>query len=207
MPRPSVVVVGPLQMNCYLWPCGPGEALVVDPGAEPDRILASLAAAGREPVAVALTHGHPDHLGAAGELARRHGLRVYLQPDDGLWVEMLRSDWIPDFGPAPSFWPEFTPYPALLDFSELKLQVLHLPGHSPGSVVLYSARDACVCSGDVLFAGGVGRTDLPGGDESQLFEGIQRHLLTLPAETVVLPGHGPSTTIGAEKAANPFLVT
>jgi glyoxylase-like metal-dependent hydrolase (beta-lactamase superfamily II) len=203
--RPRVIVVGPLQMNCYLWPCAPGKCLVVDPGAEPGRIVDELEGLGLTPAAVALTHGHPDHLGAAGELARRYSVPVYLQPDDNLWIELLRSDWVPDFGPRPDYWPEFTAYPDLLDYPELKLQVLPLPGHSPGSVVLYSARDACACVGDVLFAGGIGRTDLPGGDEEQLFRGLRETLFELPPSTEILPGHGPATNLARERAVNPFI--
>lgn len=206
MALPRTVVVGPLQVNCLLWPCGDGGALVIDPGAEAGAIEAALARLGLEPVAVALTHGHPDHLGAAGELAHGLGLDVYLHPDDGFLVEALRGDWPMDFGPAPTRWPELQAYPERLTYPELELQVKRLPGHSPGSVALYGEADACVCVGDVLFAGSVGRTDLPGGDEGRLLESIETGLLTLPDETIVIPGHGPRTTIGEERALNPFLL-
>ena len=206
MSEPLVVVVGVLEMNCYVWPVGDGGALVVDPGAEVDRIEAVMREKDLTPVAIALTHGHPDHLGGAGEMATRHDIPCYLHPDDLIWVAALKEEWLEVYGPRPTEWPHFTPYPALLTFPAVQLEVLHLPGHSPGGVVLYDAKYGIAAVGDSIFAGSVGRTDLPGGDSEALFHNLERVIVSLPDSTRLLPGHGPATTVGEEKRSNPYLV-
>ena len=206
MPEPLTVVVGPLEMNCYVWPIGDGGALVIDPGAEAERIEEVMRKKGLTPRAIALTHGHPDHMGGAGEMAKRRDIPCYLHPGDLIWVAALKDEWIEVYGPKPTEWPPFIPYPSLLTFPALQLEVLSLPGHSPGGVVLYEAEGGIAVVGDTVFAGGVGRTDLPGGDPDALFHNIERVLMSLPDETRLLPGHGPPTTVGEEKSSNPFLI-
>jgi hydroxyacylglutathione hydrolase len=206
MPEPLTVVVGPLEMNCYVWPVGEGGALVVDPGAEVDRIEAVMGANDLTPRAIALTHGHPDHLGGAGEMAKRHEIPCYLHPDDLMWVAALKEEWLEVYGPKPTEWPRFTRYPPLLNFPDLQLEVLPLPGHSPGGVVLYDAAGGIAVVGDTVFAGGIGRFDLPGGNREALLHNIERVVMSLPDPTRLLPGHGPATTVGEEKRSNPFLV-
>ncbi|MCD4732739.1 MBL fold metallo-hydrolase, partial [bacterium] len=135
MSKPYQLAVGPLAVNCFLWETNRDEVLIVDPGAEPERIARFLKGKNLRPVAIALTHGHPDHLGAAGELAHRYDIPLYLHSGDMMWIPILKEQWGAEFGPRPRFWPEFTPYPAELTFPELTLKVQSLPGHSAGSVV------------------------------------------------------------------------
>lgn len=204
------LTVGPIEENAYVAadPAS-GACAVVDPGAEPERILAAVREAGGHAarvVAIVLTHAHLDHVGAVAELRARTGARVWLHPDDASLYraapEQARA-----FGwsfPTP---PE--PDACLADGGELAvgdltLHVRHAPGHSPGHVVLAGAGAAFV--GDCVFAGSIGRTDLPGGDSLALLRSIERTILTLPDETVLYPGHGPATTVGRERATNPFLV-
>lgn len=206
MSEPRRVAVGPLATNCYLWPVGDGGALVIDPGADALRIRRALATGGLALRALALTHGHPDHLAAAGELQREAKVPCYLDPADTFLVEHFRRDWDAEFGPVPTEWPVLTPYPARLVFPQLTLEVRPMPGHSPGGVLLYSAADACAAAGDSIFLGSIGCTDISGGDEATLLDSIAAQVLTLPPETRLLPGHGPATTVARELSSNPFLV-
>lgn len=154
-----------------------------------------------------LTHGHYDHTADAAKIRRRHGCQVAYHPD----TEPMATD--PTFFRRLGFGFDVEPFCAdvLLDECASTVlvgeafRVLHVPGHCPGSICLYHAATKTLVGGDVLFAGGVGRWDLPGGDGELLFHGIRTKLFTLPDETLVLPGHGPATTIGEEKSTNPFV--
>lgn len=196
----KAIAVGPLETNCYIvWDEASGEGVIIDPGDEPDRILEL--SGGLDIKYIVLTHAHFDHAGAVPELKEATGARVALHPGD---LEAYRSVaeqaafWGFDSGPMPE------PDVMLEDGDELKagalrLRVLHTPGHSPGGICLLG--DGVLFSGDTLFQGSVGRTDFSGGSASQLLESFRR-LMALPAETVVLPGHGPASTIGAERTGN-----
>ena len=204
--RIESIPVGPLQVNCYLVICEEtGQAAVIDPGDDGNRILAAVAAAGCDVQAVINTHGHFDHIGANAEVVEKTGVDLMLHADD---VPLLRraAQHAAIYGMTAVPSPE--PTRVLADGDEiaignLMLKVIHVPGHSPGGICLQV--DGALFAGDALFAGSVGRTDLPGGSHEQLISGIRRKLLVLPDDTMVYPGHGPATTIGREKRHNPFL--
>jgi hydroxyacylglutathione hydrolase len=203
----KTLAVGALATNCYIVGCEKTkEAAVIDPGDEADRILAAVRAAGLKVTHVLLTHAHFDHIGAADEVARASGAPLALHPDD---LPLLRAG-----GGAPFFDLQPPPIPDTVDslaagqeigVGELTLRVLHTPGHSPGHVTFYIPAEGALFDGDVLFAEGIGRADLPGGSFAVLMRSIGEQLMTLPDETVVYPGHGPATTIGHERRLNPWL--
>jgi glyoxylase-like metal-dependent hydrolase (beta-lactamase superfamily II) len=202
----ETIPVGPLQVNCYLLICDKTRAaVVIDPGDEGARILDAVAAADAHLQAVINTHGHFDHIGANAYVVEQAGVGLMMHGDD---VPLLRqaADHASIYGLSVVSSPEPTRILSEgdeVEVGELKLKVIHLPGHSPGGICLQVGNDLFV--GDGLFAGSVGRTDLPGGNHDQLISGIRSKLMILSDETVVYPGHGPTTTIGREKLHNPFL--
>ncbi|MBF0282875.1 MAG: MBL fold metallo-hydrolase [Magnetococcales bacterium] len=197
---------GPLQVNCYLFGSQEsGEAVIVDPGGDAGKILRRLTQMGLRPGTVILTHGHFDHIGAAAELQRASNCDVLLHADDLFLVEEAAnhaSEWGIPFGNTPKI-TGFLQDGQHLELGGVTLDVLHTPGHTPGGVCLKVGTNVVV--GDSLFAGSIGRTDLPGGDYDQLIRSIRTQLLTLPDNTRCLPGHGPATTIGQERRGNPFI--
>ncbi len=204
------IVSLPFHENTYVaWLPGRADALVIDPGMEPEPILAFLGAQGLRPAAVLNTHGHVDHI--AGNAAVKEGY-----PDAPLVIGVDDVPLLSDpFANLSAFFGDPVESPPadrtvregdVLDLAGFRLEVLDLPGHSPGHVVfVYRAAPVVVFGGDVLFRGGVGRTDFPGGSFEQLAAGIRAKLFPLPADTVVYPGHGPVTTVGHEKRTNPFV--
>jgi len=202
--------VGPLQCNCtLLGDEDAGEAIVIDPGDEVGRIHARLTALGLKLKQILVTHAHIDHVGGALKLKRLTGAPILLNENDLPLLKMMemQAAWL---GIAP---PETAPPDQnLVDGLSVGLdrfpaQVLHTPGHTQGSVCLHFAPLNLLIAGDTLFAGSIGRTDLPGGNYPQIIDSIHSRLLALPDETRVLTGHGPATTIGAERDSNPFLIT
>lgn len=201
------LVVGALKCNCYL--VGDPESrdsIVIDPGDEPDIILAQVERHGLHLVAVVATHAHFDHILAADAIRKRTGVPFFLHADDRPLLEAMRTGSLKYLGR------ELRPPPEVdrwcrdgdeLAAGSLRLDVLHTPGHSPGSVSLL-APDEAVFSGDTLFAGGIGRTDLPGGDEVLELVSIRQRLLPL-GDLAVYPGHGPSTSIDRERVSNPIV--
>lgn len=201
------LTVGPIAENCFVVRKEGGDkALLVDPGEEPERILAEIAQTGAEVEAILITHCHFDHVGAVAPLARATGAPVYCPEIEVPVLADIMSFTMPGFGPYESYEAdEVVKGGEALELAGLTLDVLFTPGHSPGHVT-YAVRDEeAIFSGDVLFQGSVGRVDLPGGDGPTLIQSIQALLDSQSAETVVYPGHMGVTTLGAERATNPFL--
>jgi len=197
---------GQFMENCYLVVDEQArECAVVDPGEEAGLILHKLAATGAKPVAIWLTHAHIDHVLGVPRVAAETGAPVWLHPADRPLYDAVpeQATW---FGlEAPALPPPDRTFAHgdAVRVGDVAFQVRHTPGHSPGSVSLVGP--GVVLGGDVLFAGSIGRTDLPGGDFDTLIASIERELLSLPEATIVYTGHGPQTTIGHERRANPFL--
>ncbi len=189
-----------------------GRAIVIDVPPETEQVGQYLAELDVAVVGILLTHGHVDHTGGAGVLARQTGALAYAHPDDDFLTlhpaDQLRSlfGMVPtgDFAPPERI--EDLAHGQILDLAGVSLEVRHTPGHTPGHCCFYQADEATLFSGDQLFAGSIGRTDLPGGSYQALMDSMRDRVMTLDDEVRVLPGHGPETTIGHERRTNPFLV-
>jgi hydroxyacylglutathione hydrolase len=199
------LILGPFQENCYIV-TDPvtGATAVVDPGSDGDRVIAEIERTGHELRAIWITHAHVDHIGAIATVKRRWNVPVHLHPLDAplyrVGGRQAQLYGIPyEEPPLPDA--EFTDGETI-SLGKLSLSVMHAPGHSPGHVVIHGAGQALV--GDCLFAGSVGRTDLPFSNATQLEASLAR-IAALPPETVIHPGHGDSSTIGEERISNPFL--
>ena len=199
------LVVGPLASNCYIAGSESNkEGMIVDPGAEAEVILKSVNDLGLDIKFILLTHGYIDHVGALKEVKEATGAEVAIHSDD---AESLQGQFLSTVFGFPSH--PLPPPDRLLkdgdsiDIGDLHFVILHTPGHTPGGICLFG--QGVVFSGDTLFNYGIGRIDLPGGSYSQLMKSINAKLMVMPDETTVYPGHGPTTTIGAERWGNPFL--
>jgi glyoxylase-like metal-dependent hydrolase (beta-lactamase superfamily II) len=206
----QMLTVGPVAENCFLVrPEGGDKLLVVDPGEEPERILAAIAATGAEVQAILVTHCHFDHIGAVAPVAAATGAPVYCpQIEVPVLADIMAYVPYPGFGPFESYEADHAVAGGeTLELAGLELDVVFTPGHSPGHVTYAVRGEDALFSGDVLFQGSVGRVDLPGGDGPTLIASIGNLLDTYSDETVVHPGHMGLTTLGAERASNPFLTS
>jgi hydroxyacylglutathione hydrolase len=206
----GMLTVGQIQENCYLVRrAGSDRAVIVDPGEEAPRLLAAIADWGVALDAILLTHTHFDHVGAVAPVAKATGAPVYCpQIERGVLADVMRYVPWPGFGPYESYEADhLVSGGETLELAGLTFEVLFTPGHSPGHVTYATADEDGVAlfSGDVLFQGSIGRTDLPGGDHARLLRSIGELLDAQPDEATVYPGHMGITTLGAERASNPFL--
>jgi glyoxylase-like metal-dependent hydrolase (beta-lactamase superfamily II) len=205
----SIIPVTPFQQNCtLLWCEQTAEAAIVDPGGDLDRILAEVEAQGVTPVKILLTHTHIDHVGGTGELSQRLDLRIEgPHRDDRPWLDALdrQSDMF-GFPRVLHFTPDrWLEQGDRVAVGAQRLEVIHCPGHTPGHLVFFHPGDRLALVGDVLFKGSIGRTDFPGGDYATLLRCIRERLWPLGDDVRFIPGHGPMSSIGAERRSNPFV--
>ena len=205
------LAVGPVGCNCTVVVCPTTrEALIVDPGGDAGKILALLTKLDARAVGIVHTHGHFDHILGTRDVAAATGAPVSIHGEDldlyrGLVRQARYFDLVADEPPEPS---QILAGGETLRFGQFQARVLHTPGHTPGSVGLFieaSGEAPLLLAGDTLFEGGIGRTDFPGGSSAQILRSIRGTLFALPDETVVVPGHGPETTIGEEREHNPYV--
>ncbi len=200
-------MVGDFAVNCYLYFSEASKSgIIIDPGADPDQIIKKVDALGIKLTAILLTHGHCDHIGALADIKERYEIPIYI----GKGEELLLKDTTengsallgqPITAPDADFlFEDETPY----SFGDINLRVLFTPGHSRAGVCFLDETEGILFCGDTLFQSSIGRTDLPGGSFKTLMDSIQKKILPLPDGIVCLPGHGPSTTVGAERRNNPF---
>jgi len=203
------LILGDYETNCYVLRENDAaqDCLVIDPGLEAGDLLEFLDEQKLNPLAVLLTHGHIDHIAGLAVLRSRFAeIKVYIHNLDAEMLTEPKINLSAMTGSAFVTEPEDASLKErdIIDLAGVKLLVLHTPGHTPGGISLYSKQDGVVFVGDTLFADSIGRSDFPGGSMSQLLDSVREKLFTLPEETQVYPGHGPATTIAAEKAHNPF---
>jgi hydroxyacylglutathione hydrolase len=204
-PVVDTYMLGPLQTNCHVVRASRNarDAVVVDPGGDATDLRLELAGAGATCAAILVTHGHFDHVGGVADLAEGTGAPVYMPEGERERLERY-GEFAPVGAPGRSYLPEhLVAGGETIEAAGLTFECLAVPGHSPAHVAYYS--DGCLFSGDLVFAGSVGRVDLPGGDWETLLESERAVADRYPPDTVIYPGHGPQTTLGEELARNPFL--
>lgn len=205
----TIIPVTPLAQNCSILVCDETQhAVVIDPGGDIERILAVVKKAGLTIEKVLLTHGHLDHAAAAGELARQLGVKIEGPHEDDLYmIQMLPQQTVSyGFPPAEAFVPDRWLHQGdTVTFGKQTLEVLHCPGHTPGHVVYFHRPGKFAVVGDVLFAGSIGRTDLPRGDHETLIHSIRDKLFPLGDDVEFISGHGPNSTFGQERKTNPYV--
>jgi hydroxyacylglutathione hydrolase len=204
-----IIPVTPFAQNCSLvWCPRTLEGAVIDPGGDLDKVLAAAEQHGVKITKILLTHAHIDHAGGTAELARRLQVPVIgPHPGDQFWIDGIAEQGrMFGFGHCESFMPDrWLDQGDKVRVGDVEFDVQHCPGHTPGHVVFYSARDRVAFVGDVLFAGSIGRTDFPGGDYDTLIRSIRERLFTLGDDVRFVPGHGPMSTFGDERRSNPFV--
>jgi len=205
----EILPVGPLQCNCSVVGDEESrEALVIDPGDEIDEVLARVRRHGLTVKQIIITHAHIDHVGGAMKLKQATGAPILLNQNDTALLKMVdeQAAWVGMAPPGAVTIDADLADAATLRAGKLAATVIHTPGHTQGSVCLYFEPEKKLIAGDTLFAGSIGRTDLPGGSFQKIMKSLHERVLALPDETLVVPGHGPLTTIGKERVSNPFLV-
>jgi hydroxyacylglutathione hydrolase len=205
----EIIPVGPLRCNCsVIGDEGTREALVVDPGDDIEDVLALIRKHNLQVKQIVITHAHIDHVGGAMKLRAATGSPILLNQNDLALLKMLdaQAAWIGVEPPGKVEIDQNLRQADLVKAGSLTAEVIHTPGHTEGSICLYFPTEKKLVAGDTLFAGSIGRTDLPGGSFEKIIRSLHEKVLALPDETIVVPGHGPLTTIGDERESNPFLV-
>jgi len=204
----EILPVGMLQCNCSIFGDeATRDAVVIDPGDDIDAIQAVLDRHGLRVTAIIITHAHIDHVGGAAKLKKLTGAPVHMNAADGALLALMdvQAGWLGVATPDVAAVDVNARDGATVKLGETSMEILHTPGHTQGSVCVWIPAEGALVAGDTLFRESIGRTDLPGGDSRAIIRSIHEKLLVLPEEVRVFPGHGPSTTIGREKALNPFL--
>jgi hydroxyacylglutathione hydrolase len=204
----EILPVGPLQCNCsVIGDESSHEGMVIDPGDDIQEILALIAKHHLQIKQIVITHAHIDHVGGAMKLRAATGAPILLNQNDYALLKMLdmQAAWVRMASPGKVEIDQSVAQADTLKAGSLVAQVIHTPGHTEGSVCLYFPAQKKLIAGDTLFAGSIGRTDLPGGSFEKIIDSLHEKVLALPDDTVVVPGHGPLTTIGEERESNPFL--
>jgi hydroxyacylglutathione hydrolase len=204
----EILPVGPLQCNCsVIGDESSREAMVIDPGDDIEDILGLIGKHNLTVKQIVITHAHIDHVGGAMKLRAVTGAPILLNQNDYALLKMLdvQAQWIGMASPGKVEIDQSVGQADSVKAGSLTASVLHTPGHTEGSVCLYFPAEKKLIAGDTLFAGSIGRTDLPGGSFEKIIRSLNEKLLALPDDTVVVPGHGPLTTIGEERESNPFL--
>jgi hydroxyacylglutathione hydrolase len=204
----EIFPVGPLQCNCsVIGDETTREAIVIDPGDEIDTVVAALAKHKLTVKQIVITHAHIDHVGGAMKLKKLTGAPILLNENDTALLKMLdiQAAWVGMKSPGAVSIDSSLPNGHVISVGKLSANVMHTPGHTEGSVCIYFPAEQKLIAGDTLFAGSIGRTDLPGGSFETIMRSLHGDVLALPDETLVVPGHGELTTIGEERATNPFL--
>jgi hydroxyacylglutathione hydrolase len=204
----EILPVGPLQCNCSIRDEQSHEAMVIDPGDEIEQVLALIKKHHLQVKQIVITHAHIDHVGGAMKLRAATGAPILLNQNDYALLKMLdvQAAWLGMRNPGKVEIDQTIGSGDLVSAGSIEGQVLHTPGHTEGSICLYFPAEKTLIAGDTLFAGSIGRTDLPGGSYEKIMHSLHDRVLALPDETAVLPGHGEMTTIGEEREGNPFLV-
>jgi hydroxyacylglutathione hydrolase len=203
-----ILPVGPLQCNCsVIGDEQTREAMVIDPGDQIEDILEILRQEKLTLKQIVITHAHIDHVGGAMKLKAATGAPILMNQDDHALLKMLdmQATWVGMRPPGPVQIDEAPGEGRVLRIGNISANVVHTPGHTEGSICLYFPQEKKLIAGDTLFAGSIGRTDLPGGSFDKIIRSLHTRVLALPDDTLVVPGHGPQTTIGDERETNPFL--
>ncbi|MGZ4842978.1 MAG: MBL fold metallo-hydrolase [Candidatus Angelobacter sp.] len=204
----KIFPVGPLQCNCsIIGDEQTHEAMVIDPGDQIEEILEVLRQEKLTLKQIVITHAHIDHVGGAMKLKAATGAPILMNQNDYALLKMLdmQAAWVGMRPPGDVQVDEAVGQGRVLKIGEISSNVIHTPGHTEGSICLYFPKEKKLIAGDTLFAGSIGRTDLPGGSMDKIMRSLHTQVLALPDETAVVPGHGPATTIGEERETNPFL--
>ncbi|AWS51131.1 MULTISPECIES: MBL fold metallo-hydrolase [Providencia] len=205
----TIIPVTPFMQNCHvIWDENTLDAVVVDPGGEAEKLISTIENLGLKLTKILLTHGHSDHIGASAILSKHFSVPIYgPQKEDAFWIENLAEQnamfyigECPDF--TPDYWLEEGDK---VTCGNITFDVLHCPGHTPGHIIFVNHADKLISMGDVLFKGGVGRSDFPRGNHQDLISSIKNKVLPLGDDFQFIPGHGPMSNLGFERKTNPFL--